>query len=89
VSARELSGSQQADVTRARELVAAIDGGRDSLTARQVASYREVSRLMGQGPKPRREQLIAEDPYPEATGSAAATIRALLAIIDGLTGGAQ
>jgi hypothetical protein len=84
-----LTPSQQDDIRRAWELLAAIDGGTDSLAAHQVASYREVSRLIGQEPRPRREQMIAEDPYPEATGSAAATIRALLAVIDDLTGGTR
>jgi hypothetical protein len=87
MSAANLTSRQRNDVERARDLLAAIDGGRDSLIAHQLASYREVSRLMNQQPKPRREQMIAEDPYPEATGTASATIRALLTIIDGLTGG--
>jgi hypothetical protein len=84
----QLTPSQQDDIERAHELLAAIDGGRDSLIAHQVAVYREIRRLMSQEPDPRREQMITEDPYPEATGTAAATIRALLAIISGLTGGA-
>jgi hypothetical protein len=84
-----LTASQQRDVERAHELLAAIDGGRDSLIAHQVAAYREVQRLMNQQPQPRREQMITEDPYPETTGAATATIRALLTIIDGMADGAR
>ena len=86
MSAARLTPRQQRDVERARELLAAIDGGRDSLIAHQVATYREIRRLMGQEPEPRREQMIDEDPYPEATGTASATVRALLQVIDDLTG---
>jgi hypothetical protein len=31
--------------------------------------------------------MIREDPYPEATGHAASSVRALLAVLDDLTGG--
>jgi len=84
-----LTPIQQARVDDTRELLAALDGGRETTVAHALASYERVSQILGTPGTDRRRQLIAENPYPEALGHAMAQIRELLAVIDGLTGGAK
>jgi hypothetical protein len=68
-----LTPAQQCDVTRARDLAAVMPNS-DALR-----NYLERSGITVRG----------EHPHPEACGVAAVRIRDLLAIIDGLTGGAK
>jgi hypothetical protein len=64
-----LTPSQQRDVERARELLAAIDGGRETLTAHVVAVAEHLYQLTGLTLSDRRRESMTENPYPEATGT--------------------
>jgi hypothetical protein len=82
----ELTAAQQRDVGRARALAAAIDGGRETITAYVLGAAERSYQATGMTLTDRRRELMTEDPYPEATGHAVATIRYLLEVIDDLVG---